>query len=447
MTGLNTLLLGIEIWGAIFSLLIFVIVQREGLRSTESAVFAAMQVTCFFYIVSDVISWMFEGLLAPFFVTMEYIAVFVFYLCGYLLLALYTIILFLDMDLNRGSRFLKYMAYAMAGLEIGLLFVSQFNHMFYYFDANGYYHRGPAYIYSQIFAVIAMVGNFGFICFHHRDMDKNKRIAMFFYILIPLVCLIIQIKIYGLSFLCIGMFVANIIMFFLSQKTLQKQFIVNQEKMMRQREMLFAKEREIHDMQYRIVMSQIRPHFLYNALNAIYYLIEVDSGKAQTAIADFSEYLRGNMNFIQADQPIPFHEELMHIRHYLSLEKIRYDEDLQIFWDIQEEDFMLPALSVQPIVENAVKHGLGKKEGGGFIRIATDRLDDQIRIRVEDDGVGFNPEEPLEDGRLHIGLENVKTRIRQMVGGSVKIDSEPGKGTRVTILIPVMKESDGEESL
>lgn len=447
MTGFHILMLGVEIWGAFFSLLIFVIMQREGLKTTEAVIFATMQITCFFYIVSDVLSWILQGMTSSPFLVIEYVSTFSFYLCGYLLLGLYTKMLFLDMVLTRKVRFLQYAIHALVWLEILLLFVSQYNNMFYYFDAGGYYHRGPAYFFSQVFAAIAMTGNFFFICLHRREMKKYKRIAMLFYILIPLICLIIQSKFYGLSFMAIGMLVSNIIMFFLTQKRMQEEYIANQEEMMRQKEMLFAQEREIHDMQYRIVMSQIRPHFLYNALNAIYYLCEIDVAKAQTAIADFSEYLRGNMKFIQSDQAISFSEELMQIRHYLSLEKIRFDEDLEIFWDIQEEDFLLPPLSVQPIVENAVKHGLGKKEGGGFIHIATDRLGDQIRIRVTDNGVGFNPEKPLEDDRLHIGLDNVRTRIRQMVGGSMMINSEPGRGTQVTILIPVRKESDGEESL
>ena len=143
------------------------------------------------------------------------------------------------------------------------------------------------------------------------------------------------------------------------------------------------------------------------------------------------------MRFIQADQAVPFEEALQHIRHYLSLEKVRFEEDLKIIYDIREKDFNVPALSIQPIIENAVKHGVGKKEEGGFVKLSTDRIDDYYRIIVEDDGVGFNKETYMNDGELHIGLENVRTRLRQIVDGEIEIDSKPGVGTKVTILIPV----------
>ena len=437
MIRINSLLLGLEIWGAIFALLIFALEIRENNKTEEIKVFSAMQITCFLYIVSDVLSWAVQGQTARIFVYVEYISTFLFYLCGYLLLALYTRMLFLGVEVSRQAGTIQYGVYGLMALSIILLIVSQFNHMFYYIDAGNYYYRGYAYSLSQIPAFLGILMDGCFLLRFKEQIVPYKRIGMAAYIVVPLICLILQDFFYGLSFICIGMLISNIIMYRLFQRQLRRERIANQEEIIRQKEILFDQEKAIHDMQYRIVLSQIQPHFLYNALNAIYYLCETDPMKAQTSIADFSEYLRGNMKSLQSDQTIPLNEELRHVKHYLSLEKLRFDEDIEIFWDIREQNFMVPPLSIQPIVENAVKHGLGKKEGGGYVRISTDRDEDYFRIMVMDNGVGFDPAEYIKDGKLHIGLENVRTRLRQMTGGKMILESEPGSGTRVTLLIPV----------
>ena len=116
---------------------------------------------------------------------------------------------------------------------------------------------------------------------------------------------------------------------------------------------------------------------------------------------------------------------------------MRYEDRLTIFYNIETTDFMIPALSVQPIVENAVRHGVSKLEEGGTVIISSYEKDDCFEITVEDDGVGFDPEKGSDDkSRSHVGIENVRTRLRDMCGGTMTIDSEIGFGTTVTIRIP-----------
>lgn len=103
---------------------------------------------------------------------------------------------------------------------------------------------------------------------------------------------------------------------------------------------------------------------------------------------------------------------------------------------IETTDFFVPALSVQPLVENAVKHGLCQKEGGGTITIETKECDDCFQIMISDDGVGFDKTKELDDGRLHVGIPNVRQRIESMCSGTLTISSKPGQGTRVTVLLP-----------
>ncbi len=194
---------------------------------------------------------------------------------------------------------------------------------------------------------------------------------------------------------------------------------------------------ELETMRTRLVLSQISPHFLFNSLNAIYFLCEKDTKAAQTAITELSSYLRGNMDSVNATMPIPFSTELKHIEHYLAIEKLRYGDELTISYEINVSDFVIPALSVQALVENAVHHGIGKTENGGTIRISSWLGYDTILVEVSDNGVGFDPAEVASDNtRTHTGIANARALIRALCGGSLEVVSERGKGTRTMIRLP-----------
>ena len=195
-------------------------------------------------------------------------------------------------------------------------------------------------------------------------------------------------------------------------------------------------EKELLESRVSIMLSQIQPHFLYNALSSIRQLCESDPEAAQTAIEDFARYLRGNLDSIKRSTPVPFTKELEHIQIYLSLEKMRFEDDLRVVWDVEADGFMLPALTVQPLVENAVKYGVGKKPGGGTVTISTKELPDRYTVTVQDDGVGYDPNKTQDDGRTHIGIDNVRSRLSSMCGGELSIESTPGQGTTAVITIP-----------
>lgn len=184
------------------------------------------------------------------------------------------------------------------------------------------------------------------------------------------------------------------------------------------------------------MLSQIQPHFLYNSLNSIYYLCGKDTQAARRAISDFSDYLRGNLDSLKRSTPIPFLTELKHVEVYLSLEKMRYEDELQIVYDIQTTAFSVPALTVQPIVENAVRHGLGRKIAGGKVTISTREFPDRYEIQVADDGVGYDANEIHDDNKSHVGIENVRMRLGSMCNGTLNIVGVHGIGTVATIEIP-----------
>ena len=203
-----------------------------------------------------------------------------------------------------------------------------------------------------------------------------------------------------------------------------------------EKELLLAEmERQLADSRISMALSQLKPHFLYNVLNSIYYLCGKDSERAQEAVSYFSDYLRNNMSSIEIKKMIPFAEELSHTETYLKLEMIRF-RNLSVEYDIKTSSFMCPPLSLQPLVENAVKHGVSKKRGGGSVTISTEETPDSYVVSVKDTGVGFDPEHYRDDGKVHIGMENVRERIENMAGGTLKVTSAPGEGCLTVITLP-----------
>lgn len=194
-------------------------------------------------------------------------------------------------------------------------------------------------------------------------------------------------------------------------------------------------EKELEDSRIAIMLSQIKPHFLYNVLNSIYHLYRKEPETAQEAVSSFADYLRCNMLSIEKHELIPFTEEYEHIQTYLSLEQIRFRDKLEVELDVAVTDFKLPPLTIEPLVENAVKHGVTKKRGGGKVTISTARTDEGIKITVADTGVGFDPDNYMDDGKPHVGIRNVSDRLKNMVGGTLSLTSTED-GTVAVVTIP-----------
>lgn len=198
-------------------------------------------------------------------------------------------------------------------------------------------------------------------------------------------------------------------------------------------------ETELERANVQIMLSQIQPHFMYNALNTIKSLIKRDPEKAENAVIDFSLYLRGNMDSLTKTDPIPFAEELAHVKYYCNIEQLRFQDKLDVFYEIGPDSFYVPTLSVQPIVENAIKHGVTKKAEGGSVTISTSEDEGNYYIIVEDDGVGFDVKAAFNkqyDKRSHVGLKNIKERFETIMGATVEVESKIGVGSKFTVKLP-----------
>ena len=191
---------------------------------------------------------------------------------------------------------------------------------------------------------------------------------------------------------------------------------------------------ELAESRISTMMSQIRPHFIYNTLGSIEQLCKLDPQKAGELVHNFAKYLRGNFGELDNPKPILVSQEMEHVHHYISIENVRFP-DMTFTFEMNSEDFRIPALTVQPIVENAIKHGLMKLPKGGKIHVVSYETDTDYCILVVDDGVGFDTG-LLIDERKHVGLRNIRERLKVMVNGKLEIESTVGVGTKVLITVP-----------
>lgn len=193
-------------------------------------------------------------------------------------------------------------------------------------------------------------------------------------------------------------------------------------------------EAQLKESRISIMLSQIQPHFIYNTLGTIERMCLKDPQKAFNLVRNFSLYLRGNFSELDSVTPIRFADELKHVEYYVNIEKVRFP-DMSIEYDVEATEFVLPALSVQPLVENAIKHGLMRLETGGTVKIHSYETPTHFCVEVTDDGVGFDTNAPIDE-KKHVGLRNIRGRLKAMVNGALVMESKPGVGTKAMIMIP-----------
>lgn len=402
-------------------------------------------------LIFDVASWYNEGRTSIKSIVLMQIGCFTNFFLAYVEIINFNkyMLCFLD-EIDRFTQIFEHIIFFIGNVLCVLSVFSIWTGIFYYIDDANYYHRGDYFWLSYFLSGIDIVLLTINVLHNRKRYSKSMKLAFFFYLLFPVTFMIFQyINNIGMQLQSTGVGIAFMLQFMLSERETSQKIIEQQKQIILQQQKLIEKEQELSDMKMRLVESQMQPHFLYNVLNSIYILCDIDTERAKTAISEFSNYFRENSEAIATHGNIPFLKELQHVEGYLYLEKLRFGNKLQVKYDLSENGFMIPPLSLQPIVENAVKHGLGKKKKGGMINISSRYEDGSFVICVEDNGVGFDVNEPydLNDKRsLHIGINNVKERIAHMCDGTVEVTSQIGVGTKVVITIPDKRGAkDGRE--
>ncbi len=290
----------------------------------------------------------------------------------------------------------------------------------YFYAENGEYIRNKFMILSQgyefiIFLIIILVA------FLNPKLKKREKAAFITYCLLPVLGILFQNIYSGYAIGYVSIIITVEILFFFANVEKNIELAKQEEK-----------NKEAH---VKLMISQIQPHFIYNSLSAISTLISINPDEAQKSLDNFTEYLRRNLSSLTETRLIPFENELKHIETYVSLEKMRFKDRINIIYDIGTKDFFVPPLTIQPIVENAIKHGILKKIKGGTVTLTTYETDSSYVIEIKDDGIGFNLNEIDFDENTHFGLKNISYRISHTCEGDLNIISKKNEGTKITVTL------------
>ena len=314
-----------------------------------------------------------------------------------------------------------------------IVVISLFNGMLFDFDSNGYYVDGEYYFIVRFLDFIILLLEIFMVIRFWKILTLKGTIFLLSFSVLPLLTMPL-FSCWDPTPLYMATTVSLLLIYILFRGELTRQLSEKEIQLVEKNRELAQKERQITENRISTMISQIQPHFIYNTLGTIHQLCLEQPEKAAELTRSFSQYLRGNFSELNNSVPIRFSQELNHIKCYMSIEQVRFP-DIQTEYDLKAEDFNLPALSVQPLVENAVKHGLMGLESGGKITVSTYETDTDYCVCVKDNGVGFD-KTAFYDKKKHIGIDNIRERLSAMCGGTLTVDSVLGKGTTAVITIP-----------
>ena len=286
------------------------------------------------------------------------------------------------------------------------------------------YQRGPLYPLFLLPMILMLLVNLAVTLRRRKRFSRKTFLSLLIAILPVMIALSVQMFIDVYPLVGISYVISALSMYGL---VLSEQLEVDQRN-----------QQEIARQRASIMVLQMRPHFIYNTLMSIYSLCNLDPQKARKVTMDFTNYLRRNFNAVASESTIPFSAELEHTRAYLAVEQVQHEEMLIVEYDTPFTQFHLPPLTMQPLVENAVKHAMDPYSGPLHISVRTLHDENGAQIIVEDDGSGFDPSDKSQPQAT---LTNIRQRLEMMCGGSLTIRSGDGKGTQVKITIPDSTES------
>ena len=300
------------------------------------------------------------------------------------------------------------------------LIATQFMDMFYYVTSDNQYFRGPLFPLMMSPLSVVMLLNIGSLIAKRKKLSRRNFFALFVYMLPTTILVILYMFASVDALVAFWMLICSMTMFGLILMDNMKQYMKQQ--------------RKIANQHASVMVLQMRPHFIYNTMMGIYYLCDQDPQKAKQVTLDFTTYLRKNFSAIASEDTVAFRDELEHTRAYLAVEQAQFEDSLFVSFDTPHTHFRLPPLTIQPIVENSVKHCLSASNDPIHITVITRKTDTANEIIVEDDGPGFKP---ADDNEPHIALNNIRERLEMMCKGKLEISQRDGGGTRVKVTIPV----------
>lgn len=316
----------------------------------------------------------------------------------------------------------RYKHYVFAGasvLNFVLYYTSHYTHLCVYFSDDNHFHRGPL---ASIVFILCALGLINIVA-NSLIEYHNHRVRRW---IIPPACTILIVysvwQDYDTTDVAYPSHLNKIlvIVMFLFYLFYHLALVEKYE------------EKTIQNQKLQLMVSQIKPHFFFNTITTIQALCNIDPAKASETLGHFASYVRHNIN-TQSANIIPFAEEMKNVETYVAIEKLRFP-NIEVTYDLQVTDFDITTLSIQPLVENAIKYGIRSREHG-VVTISTHKNENSVVITIADNGIGFDTTTINKMDDTHIGIRNVKERLQILQNAKMNITSNP-EGTTVTITIP-----------
>ena len=308
------------------------------------------------------------------------------------------------------------------GLYLIMLAVAQFTDVFYYVTPDNQFIRGLFWAFWMMPLAVCMILNTTGLIYRKKELPKRYFVALLIYSLYMTAAILVHMFYRVELAIVLGMSLFAMVSFVLILSDNMESHI--------------HKEQQITHQRTEIMVLQMRPHFIFNTMMGIYYLCDQDPQKAKKVTLDFTSYLRKNFSALASEGTVPFSDELEHTRAYLAVEQAQFEDALFVDFNTPYRAFCMPPLTLQPIVENAVKHGMRSSNKPIHITIVTRQTHKHIEIIVEDDGVGFDTVDNTDDNDPHIALNNIRERLKMMCKGELTIAPRDGGGTSVKVTIP-----------
>lgn len=417
------------LWGCIFSLIAALcIFMSKNFEKRKRKVLLHMLLSCAILMLSDSVAWAYRGepgKVGYYIVRISNCLVFLF---SDVMLGLYHAYVCCSLFgtsavKNKKTNYKIRAVFLLAVIGMFLVILTQFTGLYYSFDSQNFYHRNQWYFLSLLIPMLGMLLDCSLIIQYRKNITKRVMVALLSYIVLPFVAAIILLFYYGISLINIAISISMIEIFV--------------EAMVEQSQMLAEQTKELTESRISSMKSQIRTHFIFNVLGSIGGYCKINPQKADEQLARFSRYLRRNMRFMEEQGMIDFLEEVRQVEDYVALEQMRFEDMIEFGEDLEYTDFKIPPLTVQPLVENAIKHGLVEHDRAGSVCLFTRKENDNIVIEVVDDGYGFEVEELEKDES--IGIRNVRYRLEHLAGATLQMESKPGDGSKAIISIPAQR--------
>lgn len=421
MTGGNASVAAIEVICLILSVPVFLSVLRYKGAMEITEVFMMMMVVNAVYLGADITAHLVDG--KPELFILHFIAAMLCRLCPVPLAVLFWAFI-IRWSREEGSSTERKRSYLLhIAADIDILFILGNIPGRYIFEISkdrGLFAPGPLISLSIVFPIIALFVFLKMVI--NSRISISDRITLLVYPVLPVVVSFFQVVMKGPTFVPIATFFSLILIY-------TNLFV------RRGRESI-ARQHDLALSRLQVLQMQINPHFLYNTLASIGSLCDSDPQAAQEMVYMLSDYLHDNFTDIHAPAMISFSDELDHLKSYYSIQKVRFPE-ISLEYELSATEFSVPAMTLQPLVENAIRHGLRKLRGrDGVITITSAQTDDAFVVCVKDNGTGFAQDAEETDEHEHIGIANVRKRLEMLCGGSLEVESVPSEGTLCRIIIP-----------